>query len=274
MDTGQQPISEEAKKNLTDLTLTSLQDYLKLIDSVRNSIRTLDKATAFMKNQNIPIPAEYLSMSRLGECALLQGLIWLDITAGCRVYLKAEGTYENSYAAKQLVVTINEGFKQLYGFQWYDKQGNLKSRERNQSFWIKDIGGIVKHELPSFEKDFNRITSLLDAYDGPDLSDLKDPRDLFVHYDKTPSKVYDEMSRQNMEKTFRKVIPLMHIISEMISFNKQLMQAYNSLFISRNEDARSRHLKKLEGLKQQVSDQPEVVEILSNMQNFVKNFGA
>jgi hypothetical protein len=77
-----------------------------------------------------------------------------------------------------------------------------------------------------------------------------------------------------MEKTFRKVIPLMHIISGMIRFNKELLQAYNTLFISRNEDARSRHLKKLEGLKQQVSDQPEVVKILSNMQDFVKDFGA
>jgi hypothetical protein len=271
--TGQEPISPESKKLLTETTLVSLEDYVALADTIRNSIRNLDNITAYMLEQKMELPPEYHHLRRLSECSLLLCLVWLDITSGCRVYLKAEGTYENPYAAKQLIVTINEGFKQIYGYQWYDDRGNLKSRERNQSFWIKDIGRIVAEELPSYKQNYDRITLLLEEYNDDDLRDLKDPRDLFVHYDKTPSLVYDELIRQNMEKTIKKVIPLMQIIAQMITFNKELTESYSTLLEIRKDNTVNFHLQKLESFKKQHQNQPELLKMLTEMQDLVKNFG-
>lgn len=264
-------LTPETKAELENVTLSGMTAYTSLADKIRSSIKMIENVEKHTKEQGHTLPEESNHLRRLSECSLLISLIWLDITAAFRIYLNAKEKYEGIYAVKQLTITINEGFKQIYNYVSVDDNGNLKTRERNHSFWVKDIGTIANNDLPHLLKDYDKITTSLDTYDDQELKDMKGPRNLFVHFDKTPSLVYDELVKQDIEKITKKILPFMKILKEMIYFTNILLADYNVLIIQRNNHMLDKHLQKLESLQSRVSQQPKAMELLDQIKSFIKS---
>lgn len=264
-------LSPETKAELENVTLSGMNTYAGLADTVRSSINMIDRVEQYTKEQGHKLPEESKHLRRLSECSLLISLIWLDITAAFRIYLNAKEKYEVIYAVKQLTITINEGFKQIYNYVSVDDNGNLKTRERNHSFWVSDIGTIVNNELPHLLTDYDKITASLDAYDDHELKNMKGPRNLFVHFDKTSSLVYDELLKQDIEKITKKTLPFMNILEEMINFSKVLLADYNILISRRKNDMLNNQHQQFESLRSKVSHQPEALELLDQIQHFINS---
>jgi hypothetical protein len=264
-------LSPETRAELENETLSGMNTYAGLADKIRSSINMIDNVEQYTKEHGHTPPEESKHLRRLSECSLLISLIWLDITAAYRIYLNAKEKYEGIYAVKQLTITINEGFKQIYNYVSVDDNGNLKTRERNHSFWVRDIGTIANNELPHLLTDYDKITASLDAYDDQELKNMKGPRNLFVHFDKTPSLVYDELLKQDIEKITKKILPFMKILKEMMDFSKFLLADYNVLISQRKNDMLDTHHQKVESLRSRVSQQPKALELLDKMQQFIKS---
>jgi hypothetical protein len=103
-----------------------------------------------------------------------------------------------------------------------------------------------------------------------ELKDMKGPRNLFIHFDKTPSIVYDELQKQNIEKITVKTIPFMNILTSMIKFNQVLLDDYNVLITTRKNNMLDTQYEKFEELKRVVGNNPEALDMLKKMQDFIK----
>lgn len=265
-------ITEETRRALEEGTLSNFDVYTKLVDEVRRSINMLDRAEEYMTNNGHSIPAPNHHLRRISEYTMLLGLVWLDITAGFRVYLNAKENYEAIYSTKQLLITINEGFKQIYNYVSTDSNGNLKTKPRNNSFWVKDIGVLVNDKLMHLSQEYQGITAELDLYDDDELQSMRVPRNLFVHYDSDPSKVYDELIHLDMEKMANKMLPFMRILSKMILFGRKVLEDYNIYIEKSNDDFYDREHDKLEGLKSLHADSPQLVSLFNQIQADLMKF--
>jgi len=265
-------ISEATKESLQKETLSNIETLTSLVDSIRNGIYMIDKTENFSRERNIGIPDENHHLRRFSEYSMLLGLIWLDITTAFRVYLNAKENYETIYATKQLVIIINEGFKKIYNYVGIDDKGNPLTRARNDSFWIKDVGGLVTKELPYLCDDYDQITLLLDSYDDQELKDLKEPRNLFVHYDDEPSKVYDFLKNLDIEKITIKTIPFMDILSKMVNFGHTLQIAYGDLIESRKNNVFDDFINKFEAFRPQMGDNKNGHDLLDQINRDLKRW--
>ncbi|MBB5644898.1 hypothetical protein [Pedobacter cryoconitis] len=266
-------LTRETKIKLQNETIANISVYVNLIESVRKSIKMIDNIDQIYNEKKIDIPNENLHLRRISEYTMLLGLIWLDITTAFRIYLNARENYEVLYAGKQLVITINEGFKKIYNYTSVDANGNLKTSERNKSFWIKDISFLVNKELSHLRQKYNEITNELNDYDDQELMDLKDPRDLFVHYHKeNPSVVYDELIKLDIEKISLKIIPFMEILTKMISFGNSILSEYKTIILKKNDSFFVEHHQKMEFMKVAYANNPKAVELFNFIQNDLLNF--
>lgn len=265
-------ITEETKKTLEEATLSNFDVYTKLIDGVRRSITMIDRAEEYMVSNGHSIPESNHHLRRIGEYTMLLGLVWLDITAGFRIYLNARENYEAIYSTKNLLITINEGFKQIYNYVSADPNGNLKTKPRNNSFWVKDIGVLVNDQLTHLSYEYNEITSELDLYDDDELKNMRGPRNLFVHYDPEPSKVYDELINLDIEKMARKMIPFMQILSKMILFGRKVLEHYSAYIEKSNNNFYDQEYEKIEGLKAKHSDSQQLQDLFNQIQADLMKF--
>ncbi|GAB2768940.1 hypothetical protein GCM10010465_12830 [Actinomadura fibrosa] len=78
--------------------------------------------------------------------------------------------------------------------------------------------------MPELEKDFNLISDKLENYSRTNIP-LKTQRDLSIHYDKKPSKVYDMIDSLNVNKTFLQMVPFLDILNKMNNFSRQLLES-------------------------------------------------
>lgn len=273
-------LSSETKRTLEDETLNNIQTVTNLVVSLRNSIKMLNTTKELLEPQNsISLSErektdEIYYLNRLSEYALLIGLIWLDITTAYRVYINAKENYETIYSIKQLIITINEGFKRIYHYI-IEKNGSQQLKNRNQSFWVRDIGNLVDKELPFLVSEYNKITEDLDSYIDEDMKKIKEQRDFCVHYDeKDASKVYDILVSLDMESMTIKAIPFMNILSKMFLFSITLLNEYKDLINKRKDITFNSHYEKLEQLKLNYANNPQVTRMLNDIKKQIKEFQA
>lgn len=248
---GRMPISEESKDILSKETFLNIQVFSKVIDDIRRSIQVININCSNLKkiDESFETSKETLSLIRLSEYRLLVGLIWLDIASALRVYLKAELKYEVIYSSKHLIITISEGYKKIYNFINLDN-GKENFKNRNNSFWIKDIGTLITNSLISLQPQYNDITIDLNNYLKEHFDDIKINRDYFVHYDNEPSKVYDSLTSLDIEAVFQKVIPYINILTKMFEFTKQILIEFIKFNDKKDDNFLDDYIQKFEKLKQ------------------------
>ena len=107
------------------------------------------------------------------DVGIFTSYTFCDCVALLKHFVLSSNTYDKSLFRGKLKVLLNEGFKNLYGFN--DKQ-------REKSYYIK-LGEIINH-FPDFKSEYNSILLRLKQ-----LSDQstwwKDERNIEVHLDMT-----------------------------------------------------------------------------------------
>lgn len=217
------PITKETERELINLTDLALEEVSQELDNTRkfiNEIATtkkniLNKKTSSKSLEDLESHLEY---------RLLIILIYLDLASAIRAFLYSKHSYQRKTHLRQIIVILNEGFKQIFNFIIVNDKGDQIRKYRNNSFWIKEIGSIVKNSMPELEKDFNLISDKLENYSRANLP-LKIQRDLSIHYDKKPSKVYDMIGSLNVNKTFLQMVPFLDILNKMNKFSRQLLES-------------------------------------------------
>lgn len=266
-----QPLTEKTKLEIlsySQLNIRMTSENLILLRQQIRQIKQIDKIQEELFDHGLEI-AEFENHSRkLAEYSILLGLISQDLACAYRNALKAEEDYEHQYATKHIVIIINEGFKKIYNYVWKNQKGDLQTKDRNKSLWKKDIGMLVSNHFPHLRTEYDRITSELDKFDDFTLKDMKNLRNIFVHYDDIPSKAYDEIYNISLETVSKKAISFMKILLQMFEFSLLLNQEYSPLLEARTENIFEAHFKMWEKKKVQYSNNPEVLKMIENaMQN-------
>ncbi|HSV87228.1 MAG TPA: hypothetical protein VLH61_01145 [Bacteroidales bacterium] len=216
-------MTKETEAKLIDNTEKSIEYVSKAIDEVRGFLRKKAKAMEFLESHNINTENEtFETMEKMLEYRMLIGIIFLDLASATRAHLNSKFTYEKLFSMRQIIVIINEGYKQIYNFVRENENGDLITRDRNKSFWHKDIRNVVTNALPELTNEYDNLTQKLEKYFNDNFSSIKEQRDLSVHYDKVASKVYDMSVGLNVEQTFLKMSPFLGILTEMFRFTEKM----------------------------------------------------
>ncbi len=217
------PMSKETEARLIKNAELSIVYVAKAIDEVRFLLKKMKTVQRFIGEHGLDSENEvFLEMEKMLEYRMLIGIIFLDLASVTRAHLHSKFTYEKLFSLKQIIVIINEGYKQIYNFVRVNDNGDLITRDRNKSFWYKDIGNVIDKSLPELTTEYNNLTQKLENYFNNNLSSIKEQRDLSVHYDKEASRVYDMTVGLNVEDTFLKLSPFLGILTEMFHFTEKM----------------------------------------------------
>lgn len=266
-----QPLTEKTKQEMLKYSRLNIQMTSKNLTLLRERVRQIDKFQQELHEHGLEI-SDYEHHSRkLAEYSILLGLISQDLWCAYGNALKADEDYEHQYATKHIVIIINEGFKKIYNYVWKNEKGDLQTKDRNRSIWKKDIGMIITNHLPHLEKEYLRLTSELEQFDDLTLKAMKNPRNIFVHYDDTPSKAYDEIYNTSIKNVSQKAIEFIKILHQMFEFLLLLNQDYFSILKARNEITFKELSKMWENKKIEYSNSPEKLRIIEKaLQNLRK----
>ena len=222
------------EKDLDKETNLNIQELTQTVHIIHFSIKRIDeillefddpKQTSWIYDRK---SNEFKNLKKLYEYTLLISLIGLDLACAVRIYVNRKSNYEVRYAAKNLVVTLNEGYKKIY---------HVVEKEKRNSFWIKDIGELIQEDsLLCLNLKYSTITNALETYFVENWANVKEFRDLAVHYDKNVSKVYDMILSLDIENIVLKVIPFMNILREMTSFCNEVLQKYSVGIMEKDHD--------------------------------------
>ncbi len=224
-------MTEETKIKLKENVEQRLNELTSEVEGLNETFKKLDRTEQFCSEKELSVNLR--GLKNLLEYRLFIGILTLDLCTATLIYLRANFQYEGLYSARQIIIIISEGYKKIYNFVSENKEGDLVTKYRNNSFWIKEIGQVVKLELPNYQTQYELITQQLDKYLEVNFVALKTTRDLSIHYDKEPIKVYNMLSELDIEETFKKMIPFLNILNEMFAFTAELTQGY--LIKSKNE---------------------------------------
>ena len=107
------------------------------------------------------------------DIGIFTSYTFCDCVALLKHFVLSSNTYDKSLFRGKLKVLLNEGFKNLYGFN--DKQ-------REKSYYIK-LGEIINH-FPGFKSEYNSILLKLKQL-SEQSAWWKDERNIEVHLDMT-----------------------------------------------------------------------------------------
>ncbi|MEE0917714.1 MAG: hypothetical protein UIQ67_05355 [Bacteroidales bacterium] len=133
----------------------------------------------------------------------------LDLCAAYRQYLSTDTStnYEKRQAMTKINVIMSEGYKKIYGFG---------ESQQKKSFWVSQIKVAIDY-LGSYADEYNRIEVLLKDMANDNVLN-KEMRDLAIHYDDNPLKVYKMLSDLSAEEVTSRCNKFFGILAEVTKF--------------------------------------------------------
>lgn len=219
----------------------NIENAPQSIHTSQKLIKNFDTLRKYhLKNGLSPLDDSFKTFEELLEYGLLLEILYLDLSSATIAYLNSKSTYEKLYSTRQIIVIINEGYKQIYNFTYTNNKGHIVTKHRNGSYWYGDIRVIIEELIPEFKCKYDSLTKKLDNYFKANFESIKEQRDLTVHYDKKASKVYDMIFELDVNEVFKKLFLFLDIIKEMFLFNLKVKVKFFgivvNLFIKESEE--------------------------------------
>ena len=149
------------------------------------------------------------------DVGIFTSYTFCDCVALLKHFVLSSNTYDKSLFRGKLKVLLNEGFKNLYGFN--DKQ-------REKSYYIK-LGEIINH-FPGFKSEYNSILLKLKQL-SEQSAWWKDERNIEVHLDMT--QLYKSRHEEINES---KVAMEAHLLIDLLVQINKLMGRMHQAYIN------------------------------------------
>jgi hypothetical protein len=190
---------------------TQLQQYQLTIDTIKDLEQDTDHNIKLLKAiDSLKGASQRSVISTILETRLTINYIELDFCAAYCQYLSAKTNYEQRFACKGINTILSEGYKKLYGFT-----------AKEDSFWKKQIKFAVEQQ-PELHEEYLRITNDLASLQTKEVFN-KEMRDISVHYDFDPRKVYQMLANISAEEVVRRYIEFALILKEIRNFLLKLI---------------------------------------------------
>lgn len=190
---------------------TQLQQYQLTIDTIKDLEQDTDHNIKLLKAiDSLKGASQRSVISTILETRLTINYIELDFCAAYCQYLSAKTNYEQRFACKGINTILSEGYKKLYGFT-----------AKEDSFWKKQIKFAMEQQ-PELHEEYLRITNDLESLQTKEVFN-KEMRDISVHYDFDPRKVYQMLANISAEEVVRRYIEFALILKEIRNFLLKLI---------------------------------------------------
>jgi len=233
--------------SLKQKTHEKLQSTIDDIELINGLIRKYEAIDIKLKEDGISLD-NLSTLVNVLRYRLFIGFLLGDICSTLNVYNNAKTLYEEKYAIRTFFIIISEGFKKIYNFIIINGKGDIMSKYRNKSFWIKEIKPIIDNDLPYLEDMYINITKKLDSFLQFDFQVIKINRDLAVHYDDNPLLVYDMMIKLDIEKEIDLILKFMDIINEMFTFTEVIVSKFVDKIDKSSKELENNAVEKIEEL--------------------------
>jgi hypothetical protein len=264
------PMTEGIRLQLLHDTELKITEISEEIDGIRKLLKKAEDIEILFAKENKVI--EFYNLINLMKYRLFIGLIILDLASASRIFINAKLKYEALYSARQIVIIIDEAFKKIYNFIKQNEKGDKIIKHRKNSFWIKNVGQIINQDLPQLIQQYNDLTNELEKYLSSNFKDVKEQRDLFIHYDEDPSNVYDALIKINIEETFKKMNAFLEILNRMYRFTENLVLNYKLKAMQENKSYEiplDKMISELNEIKN-ASNMDDILLLKNNLQNIKK----
>lgn len=171
--------------------------------------KTADRcATILVALKKKPETEALIALKSVSETLLMLCYINLDLMAAYRQHLSTDCSthYEDRQAMMKINVVMSESYKKMYGF----------GEKVKESFWVAKIKNAVNF-IGQFEGEYQNIENDLIAL-GKDKVLDKPMRDLTVHYDSDPMKVYEMLSSISAEEVTIRCGKFLEVLGKVTAF--------------------------------------------------------
>ena len=171
--------------------------------------KTADRcATILAALKKKPETEALIALKSVSETLLMLCYINLDLMAAYRQHLSTDCSthYEDRQAMMKINVVMSESYKRIYGF---------KSQIKD-SFWVAKIKKVVDF-IGKYEAVYQNIENDLIAL-GQDKVLDKSMRDLTVHYDSDPMKVYEMLSSMSADDVTTRCGKFLEVLGKVTAF--------------------------------------------------------
>lgn len=216
------PASEETIRQWYETMEKNIEELFSVLSSSIHHIKYLQQYSLLQEDSNDTYFLQILCELKAFICT-----VKLDICTFLRADLRAKHPCEKGINLKYINVVILEGYKYLCGFGKDRKNSKwLKfkkiAREINNKALNADIAVLDKPLLDFGEKSIH-------------LSE-KDNRDLALHYDKNPLKVYDFLLNISEEMEAKKVINFLPLLDYLYIITNKYIRQYNTFLPKHTND--------------------------------------
>ena len=246
--------SQESIDNLINLISGNVDLFT---EGAEVSITFLNRIKSNFNNKNYhKFDKEIENLCRLLEYNILINLVLLDYSTLLKLYLNANKRYDQIYACKQIYVVINESYKKVYGY----------SEKIKQSFWVKDINPLVKLYASFMKEEYESLTrNVIDFVNANFINgELKYNRDLSVHYDMTPSKVYSMITNFNEDELLKKSSEYFSLLNKTVAFSTSLLIEFDKFLSQQVNTEFETHLQLFEKWQKKYQTNKNALDIILN----------
>lgn len=214
-------MTQESKINFKQIIEETLEFMTKEIDETNNLKNAVLASESLFSSTNLQFESD--SFKNILNFKMFLGIVGLDLCASLLIYINGKSRYEGIFSCRQIIVIISEGYKKLYNFTRENEKGDIISKYRNRSFWVRSIGKLVDSKYETLKPKYDSITQKLDDYLNINFDLLYTQRNLSIHYDEDPTLVYNMIVDLDVDETFKKLAPFMDIINNMFLFINDLV---------------------------------------------------
>lgn len=215
--------SKETIQKLYENMGINFPSFVPQLCNCNSSLESLEPLNE-EESENPAVLRLWKLLLKLHEFSLITNL---DISTFLRANIRSSSNPEKRYNLKHINVITIEGYSYLFGFK-KDRTNALweivkKSTERiNDAELIKDIDNI-EQQAKEFEIAYAQ-------------QEDRDKRNLSIHYDSDPKKVYDLLSQISEEYETRRAIGFLKILDDITLFISKYIQKYQiPIFCSTND---------------------------------------
>ena len=191
----------------------SLEAASRLHEKLRLKIpeyeKSADICAAILKSIKRRKETNYIALKGILRTQLMLCYINLDLCSAYRQYLSTDMStnYENRQAMTKINVVMSEGYKKIYGFG---------ESQHKKSFWVSQIKVAVDC-FDALADEYNRIEGLLKDMANDNVLN-KEMRDLTIHYDGDPLRVYNMLLDLSAEEVISRCNKFFEILAEVTKF--------------------------------------------------------
>lgn len=223
---SKEPASKETIKGLYENMGNNFLLYVPLICSYVDTIESLEKINvAEAKSEPEVVMLNFWQiLFRLQVFTLIANL---DLSTLLRANFRTESAPEKRCNLKYINVITLEGYKYLFGYGSDEKNG----------IWTKFKVLAVQINDNELKSDINNFEIFIEEFKGQyTLSDDRDSRNLSVHYDQEPLKVYENLEKIGEDDEVKRTGAFLKVLDRMSVFIGKYVQKYNVPIVCRKNN--------------------------------------